>query len=112
MINRIGGTEIPVFADPLLWTQNFDELAKLVGDDAPSHADVAAERQRLVLQCDEDPAQTRIDAVAEGEVDDPVRTTKIHRGFGAFLRQRIEAFTDASGKDHYHYIVEHGCLSV
>jgi hypothetical protein len=35
--------EIPVLADAFLWAENLDELAKFVGDDAPSHADVPTE---------------------------------------------------------------------
>ena len=59
LVDRVGGAEIPVLADALLRAEDLDELAELVGDDAPAHADVAAERERLVLQRDEDLAQAR-----------------------------------------------------
>ena len=108
LVHRVGGALIPLFANPLLRAENLDELSELVGDDAPSHADVTAQRQRLVLQGDEDPAQPGIDAVAQREVDDPVRPAEVDGRLGALLRQRIEAFSDATRQDHYETLVEHG----
>jgi hypothetical protein len=52
--DRIRGAQVPVLADPLLRRQDLDELAQLLGDDVPSHSDVAVERERLVLGRDED----------------------------------------------------------
>ena len=91
LIDRVGRALIPVLADALLRRQDLDELAELVGDDAPAHADVAVERQRLVLRRDEDPPQSGIDAVAEREIDDPVRPAEIDRRLRALLRQRDTA---------------------
>ena len=107
LIDGIGGALVPLLADPFLRTQNLDELAELVGDHAPPHPEMAAERERLVLERDEDPAQAGVDAVAQREIDDPVRTTEIHRRLGAFLGQRIQPFPDAAGQDHYENLVEH-----
>ena len=50
LVDGVGGPLIPVLADALLRAEDLDELAELVGDDAPAHADVAAERQRLVCR--------------------------------------------------------------
>ena len=108
LVDRIGGAEIPVLADALLRAENLDELAEFVGDDAPSHAEVPAERQRLVLERDEDLPQPGVDAVAQREVDDAVGAAEVDRRLGAFLRQRIQPFADAAGQHHDHYIVQHG----
>ena len=111
LVDGVGGAEVPVLADALLRAQNLDELAELVGHHAPPHAQVTAERERLVLQRDEDAAQPRIDAVAEGEVDDPVGTAEIHRRLRPFLGQRIEPFANPASQHHYESIVLHVDLS-
>ena len=64
-------------------------------------AEVAAERERLVLQRDEDLAQPRVDAVAEREVDDPVRPAEVDRRLGPLLGQRIQPFAHAAGQHHH-----------
>ena len=107
LVDGVGRAEIPVFADALLRAEDLDELAELVGHDAPAHADVAAERERLVLQRDEDLAQARVDAVAQREVDDAVGAAEIDRRLGPLLRQRIQAFAGASGQNHDDDIVLH-----
>ena len=107
LVDGVGGALVPVLADPLLRVQHLDELAELVGDDAPAEAQVAGQRQRLVLQRDEDLAQPRVEAVAEGEVDDPVGAAEIDRRLGAFLRQRRQALADASGQHHDDDVVQH-----
>ena len=89
LVHGVGGAEVPVLADPLLRGQDLDELAELLGDDAPPHAHVAAQRERLVLGSDEDSPQPGVDAVAEGEVDDAVRTAEVDRRFGSIPGQGI-----------------------
>ena len=96
-----------MLADALLRAEDLDELAELVRHDAPSHAEVPAERQRLVLERDEDPAEARVDAVAEREVDDAVRPAEIDRRFGPFLGQRVEAFAHATRQHHHESVVLH-----
>jgi len=68
---------------------------------------VAAKRERLVLERDEDFPQTRVDAVAEREIDDPVGTAEVHRGLRPLLGQRIKAFARASRQNHDDDIVLH-----
>src|SRR5215472_16490007 len=46
------------------------------------------QRQRLVLSQDVDLAQTRIDAVGERDIDNPVMPAERNSGFGAIARQR------------------------
>ena len=107
LIDRVGRALIPLLADPLLRTQDFDELAELVGDHAPSHAQVAAERERLVLQRDEDAPHPGIDAVAEREIDDPVRAAEVDRGLRPLLGERVQTFAHAPGQHHHENVVEH-----
>ena len=89
LVHGVGSAEVPVFTDSLLRRQDLDELAELLGDDTPPHAHVAAQRERFVLSSDEDSPQPRVDAVAEGEVDDAVRTTEVDRRLGSIPGQGI-----------------------
>ncbi len=107
LVDGVGRAEIPVLAHALLRAEDLDELAELVGDDAPSHADVTAERERFVLQGDEDLAQARIDAVAQREVDDAVRPAKVDGRLCPLLRQRIETLARAPRQNHDDDIVLH-----
>src|ERR1700677_853574 len=77
LIDGVGGTGIPVLADALHGRKNFDEFAQFVGHDrSPSLANVAIERQRLVLRKDVNVAQIGVDAVGKGDIDDAVLTGK------------------------------------
>jgi hypothetical protein len=98
LVHGVGRAEVPVLAHALLRRQDLDELAELLGHHVPRHADVAVERQRLVLRGDEDAPQPRVDAVAEREVDDAVRAAEVHSGLGAIGRERRQAFSGAPGQ--------------
>ena len=106
LVDGVRRALVPVLADALLRRQDLDELAELLRDDVPAHADVAVERQRLVLRRDEDAAQPGVDAVAQGEVDDPVRPAEVDRRLGAILRQRIQALAGAAGEHDHERVVE------
>src|SRR5439155_19813283 len=80
LVYRVRGAEVPVLTDAFLRVQHFDELAKLLRDDIPAHAEMAGEGQRFVLQRDEDLPQPRVDAAAEREVDDAARAAEIDGG--------------------------------
>jgi len=47
---------------------------------------------------DEDAPQARVDAVAEGKIDDPVRAAEVNRWFGAVLGEGIEPLADPAGQ--------------
>ena len=96
-----------MLAHAFLRAENLDELPELVGHDAPSHAEMPAERERLVLQRDEDLAQAGVDAVAQSEIDDPVGAAEVDRRLGAFLRERVQPFARASREYHDEHIVQH-----
>ena len=90
LVDGVGGALIPVVAHALHGRQDLDELAHLAADDVPAFADMAIERQRLVLGEDVDAAQVGIDAVGEGDVDDAVDAAEGHGRLGAVARQGIE----------------------
>ena len=109
LVDRVGGAQIPVVAHPLLRGQDLDELAELLGDDAPALADVPVERQGLVLGRDEDAPQAGVDAVAQGKIDDAIRPAEVHRGFGAVLGQGIKPLADAAGQHDDEGVFQHAC---
>ena len=112
LIDRVRGSQVPMLADALLRAEDLHELAQLVRDDAPAHAQMTAEGQRFVLKRDEDPAEPGIDAVAEREVDDPVRAAEVDRRLRPFLGQRVEAFTSPASQHHHESVVLHVVLGV
>ena len=92
LVNGVGGAHVPVVADALHGRQDLDELAQLAGHDVPAFADVAVERERLVLREDVDPAQVGVDAVGERDVDDAVDAAEGNGRFGAVAGEGIEPF--------------------
>ena len=48
----------------------------------------------------DDFSKPRIEAIAQGHVDDAVFASKGHRRFGAVLGEREESFAAATGKDY------------
>jgi hypothetical protein len=54
--------------------------------------------------------EPRIQAIAEGKVDDPVFPAKRNGRFGSMLRERLEAFPFAPRKDHGENVVHEGEL--
>ena len=87
-----------MLSDSLLRRQNLDELAQLLGHDVPPHADVPVEGERFVLRRDENAAQSRIDAVAEREIDNPIWPAKINGGFRAFFGQGVKTLAGSAGE--------------
>jgi hypothetical protein len=51
------------------------------------------QRQRLVLREDENLADGRIDAVAQGKIDEAIAAPKADGGFRPMRRQRPQPFT-------------------
>ena len=98
LVNGVGGAHVPVVAHALHGRQDLDELAHLAGHDVPAFADVAVERERLVLGEDVDPAQVGVDAVGERDVDDAVDAAEGDGGFGAVAGEGIEPFSRASSQ--------------
>ncbi len=97
LVDRVGCALIPLVAHPLHGRQHFDELAQFDAHDVPTFADVAVQRQGLVLGKDVDPPQVGVDAIGEGDVDDAVDAAKGDGRFGAVASQRIQPLTRAAG---------------
>src|SRR5215813_1574412 len=100
----IGGSLKPVrIGHGLFGSEHFDETfcewVKPVGV-----CDVAVQRSRVELSQDEDFFQPRIQAVADGNVDEPVLSSKRHRRFRAVLRQREQTLSCASCKNDRKYM--------
>ena len=91
LVDRVGRALVPVLADALLGGQGEDVLADFGVEDVPAAPDVAVQGVGFVLDQDDDAAQPGVDAVAEGEVDDPVFAAEGDGGLGAIRRQRVEA---------------------
>ena len=99
LVDGVGGALVPGLGDALHGREDLDELAELVGDDrAPAFADVAVERERLVLGEDVDVAQVGVDAVGEGDVDDAVLAGEGDGGLGAIAGEGEEPFAGTTGK--------------
>ena len=98
LIDRIGRTHIPIFADPLHGREDFNELSHFPAHNIPAFANMPVQRERLVLRENVDPAQVGIDAIGECDIDDAIYAAEGDRGLGAIAGQRVEAFTRASGQ--------------
>jgi hypothetical protein len=107
LVHGISGALIPVLADAFLRRKNLDELSELLRHDAPAHADVAIQRERLVLRRDEDAMQPGVDAVAQGEIDDAVRPAEKYGRFRAVARQRVQALTCTACEQNDQRVVDH-----
>ena len=101
LVDGVGGALVPGLGDALHGGEDLDELAELVGDDGPpAFADVAVERERLVLGEDVDVAEVGVDAVGEGDVDDAVLAGEGNGRLGAIAGEGEEAFAGTTGKQN------------
>ncbi len=106
LVDRVRRAQVPVLPHPLLGRQHLHELPELAAEAAPSRAHVPVQALGLVLGGDEDLPQARVDAVAEGEVDDPVGAPEEHRGLGAVAGQGIETLPRPPREQHRHHFAQ------
>ena len=93
LVDGVRSAHVPVGAGALHGRHELKELAQFLGHNAgPAFADMAVERERLVLGEDVDAAQAGVDAVGESDVDDAVMAAKGHGGFGTVAGERKEPF--------------------
>src|SRR5262249_10571020 len=110
LANRVGGALVPVGSlVGLLRRQHLDEAAaegiELVGvGDVPMQADAEELRQDI------NALHTAVDAVADGDVDQPVLAGDRNGGLAAQLRQRVQACASSSSEDETENFL-HGCLA-
>ncbi len=110
LINGIGSPLVPGLRNTLHRRQDFDELAQLVGNHRPpAFANVAIQRERLVLGEDVDVAQVGVDAVGKSDVDNAVLTGERDGGLGAIASEREKSFTSSTCEQHAECI-SHGPL--
>ena len=102
--HRVGGPAIPL-GDPPPGDVRLEQLhaaGVAVEVPRPPEADVIVQRAGVVLGQDDDVVDVGVDAVRQGEVDDPVLAAERHRGLGPNGREDREALTFAAGEDHGH----------
>ena len=108
LVDGIGGSLVPGLGDALHGGQDLNELAEFVGDDrAPALADVAIERERLVLGEDVDVAQVGVDAVGEGDIDDAVLAGERDGRLGTIAREWEKPFAGTASQQHTKRISHH-----
>ncbi len=110
LVNRVRRALVPLVADPLHGRQHFHELAHFTAHNVPAFADVAIQRERLVLSKNVTPTQVGVDAVGERDVNDAVDPAEGHGRFGAVTSQRIEPFACSSSQQHSQSVFHHGPL--
>src|SRR5207247_6102864 len=76
LVNGIGRAPVPVFSDAHHRRQNLNKLPQLARKYLPSLANMAVEGKGLILRENKHPAQIRIDAVGESDINDTVDSAK------------------------------------
>lgn len=99
-MDGVGCAPVPFGVDSLLRWDGKDEFAQLRVENRPTSSDVAVQRVGFILDKHSNFAKPRIEAIAQGHVDDAVFASKGHRGFGTVLGEREEPFATATGKNH------------
>ena len=111
LIDRVGGPLVPVLGDPLLGRDHLDVLVELAAEELPALVDVAVQADGLVLGQDEDLAEVGVDAVGEGEVDDPVDPAERDRRLGPVAGQGLQPGSPPPGQDDRQHITKHQTTS-
>ena len=102
--HRVGRPAIPLgqLAPRDVRLEQLDPALVAVQVPRPAQADVVVEGARVVLGQDDDVVDPGVDAVGQGEVDDPVLATEWDRRLGPFLGQDRQALTLTAGEDDGH----------
>ena len=95
---------VPGGIDALRGRQHIDELAQDALESAPAVAQVPHQRMRLVLGDDPDAADTGIDCVRQGEIDDPEIAPDMDRRLRTPLCEFIQPGAAATRKYQGHGI--------
>ena len=111
--HRVGRAAVPL-GEPAardVRLEQLDATAVAVQVPGPAQPDVVVERARVVLGQDDDVSDPGVDAVGQGEVDDPVLPTKRHGRLCAFLGQDRQALTLTASEDDRHRPLHVGMLA-
>ena len=107
VVHRVGGALVPALAHPELGWHGVDPLPQLDREDrVPAELDVALEAAGLVLGQHEDLAEPGVEAVGEGEVDDPVHAAERHGRLAAVPGEGVEPLALAAGQDQRQRVLE------
>ena len=98
LIHGVGGAAIPIFADTLLRRNRGDIFAQFGVENIPAGPDMAIERVRLVLNEDGDLAESGVQAIAQGKVDDAIFPAKGNSRLRALVGERKESFAFPAGQ--------------
>src|SRR5205823_10324286 len=99
LVNRVGGAGVPADAGPLLRRQDLYVFTQLRTQKPPPVVDVAVEAAGLELGQHQHLAQPAIEAVGQGEVDDPVEPAERDGRFRPVAGQRLQSSPFAAGQD-------------
>ena len=107
LVDRVGRALVPLLGDPLLRRDHLDVLVELAAEELPPLVDVPVQADGLVLGQDQDLAEVGIDAVGEGEVDDPVDPAERDGRLGPVAGQRLQARSPPPGQDDGQHVTIH-----
>jgi hypothetical protein len=121
LAHRIGGPLVPVHLvlERLAGGQDVHEPGLEVAEGIGG-ADVAVEAGRVELGEDEDAVQSRVEGIADGDVDQAELAAQRHGRFAAVLGQGVQTRTTSPAEDQGDHIVhgadlaagvDHGLLS-
>ena len=98
LVDGVGGTGIPAWAEPLLCRHRSDVLTGQAAQ-SPVLRDMTVKRMRLVLGKNADPQIAGVDQIRQHEIDKPVGAAEGNRGFGPVRGQRVQPLALPTGQD-------------
>jgi len=105
LIECVDGACVPTLAVALLRGPNLDVLVDLTVQEPPAAVHVADQGLRLVLRQHRDPAQLRVHAVREREVDRSIAAAERDSGLRLTLGQSAEPASRAAREHERHCLV-------
>ena len=100
LVDGVGGPPIPRrLVDALLGRQQLHEFPEFAAQETPAALDVLDQGMRLVLGQHANPPDSRIDAVGQRKIDDPILSAEGGRRFGAPQGELFEPAAAATGED-------------
>jgi hypothetical protein len=101
LIDGIGSALVPAAVDALLRRYDVDEVIQVTAEiPPPTKINVAIQAHRFELRQQQHAHQAAVQAIGQGEIDDPVGTAKGYGRFGTVSSQRFEPFSTTSGQDY------------
>ena len=111
LADGVGRPLVPAAPELLLGGDLVDELVQARAEQVPAGLEVVRQRVRLVLREDVDPPKAGVDAVGEGEVDDPEDAAERDRRLGPNVGERLQTFALSPGHDECEGVFHRALLS-